>query len=321
MVIYNHTGNLASASGVHNEIIDFIPETRFFKPFFMPAFFVIAGYCSNYKKNFKDFITSNIKALLIPAVLLLFVRILVRYVFTGTFSTLEWNGFFSKAAFFHLGYWNWFLTALFTTKVLFYGLLHWIKIFRNRFILTCFIHVLGVFLFNYKGDGLFFFNFYFYQHALLFLVFVEIGYDLVNNNIKSFGLLVNASTFSIMYVGYLIIARKLPSITSDPYVPVIDIIPHIFMAICGSLMVIELAQKIGKNAFFEQFGRHSLVIYCLHFQFMFSFYEIFREQLNTMGTHHTITALIILYVFTAIGCLYCSKLVNTKYLKWIVGKF
>lgn len=148
MVIYNHTGNLASASGVHNELIDSIPETRFFLPFFMPAFFIIAGYCSNYEKNYKRFIIANAKALLIPAVLLLFVRMLVRFVLTGTFSALEWNGITSKSAIFNLGYWNWFLTALFFTKVLFYILFHGIKSFRIRFAIICLLHVLGVIIYN-----------------------------------------------------------------------------------------------------------------------------------------------------------------------------
>ena len=321
MVIYGHTGNLALGLGVHNKVIDIIPETLFFKPFFMPAFFVIAGYCSNYEKRIKDFVILNAKALLIPAVLLLFVRIFVRFVFTGTFSTLEWNGIASKGAIFHLGYWNWFLTALFSTKVLFYLLLHWVKTFKSRFIIVSVIHILGVLFLNYKGEGIFFFNFYFYQHALMYLLFVEIGYDLAKNNIKSFGLTTNAGIFFVLYFGYLFIGRKLPAITSDPYVPVIDIIPHLIMAICGSLMIMELSKRIGKSEFLEEFGRHSLVIYCLHFQFMFSFYQIFKEQLNLMGVHHTLTSLIILYFFTAYGCLWFSKLLNTKYLKWIIGKF
>ena len=321
MVIYNHTGGLALASGVHNEVIDIIPDTRFFLPFFMPAFFVIAGYCSNYEKRIKDFVISNAKALLIPAVLLLFVRIFVRFVFTGTFSALEWNGITSKFAIFHLGYWNWFLTALFFTKVLFYFLLHWVKTFKSRFIIACAIHIVGVLFFNYKGEGFFFFNFYFYQHVLMYLLFVEIGYDLTKKSIKSFGLIANACIFFVLYLGYLFVGRRLPSITSDPYVPVIDIIPHLIMAICGSFMIMELSKRIGKSVFLEKFGQHSLVIYCLHFQFMFSFYSIFKEQLNTMSVHHTVTSLIILYVFTVYGCLWFSKLLNAKYLKWMLGKF
>ena len=321
MVIYNHTENLASASGVHNWVIDIIPNTGFFRPFFMPAFFVIAGCCSNYEKGFKDFIISNAKALLIPAVLLLFVRIFVRFLFTGTFSMLEWHAIVSKNMIVQLGHWNWFLTALFLTKVIYYLLLHWTETFKSRFIIACVIHVVGVVFFNYKGEGIFFYNFYFYQHALMFLLFVEIGYDLAKNNIKSFGLTTNAGIFFVFYFGYLFIGRKLPAITSDPYVPVMDIIPHLIMAVCGSFMIIELSEKIRKNVFLEEFGRHSLVIYCLHFQFMFSFYQIFKEQLNLMGVHHTLTSLIILYFFTAYGCLWFSKLLNTKYLKWIIGKF
>lgn len=321
MVIYNHTGNLAVASGVHNSVIDFIPETRFFKPFFMPAFFVIAGMCSNYNKDFKSFCISNAKALLIPAVTLLFVRMLVRYVFTGTFSSLEWNGICSKAAIVNLGYWNWFLTALFTTKIMFYAILHVIKDYRLRILSLTGIHVIGVIFFNCKGEGVIFYNFYFYQHALMYLLYIGIGYDISKNNIKSWGFKINTLIFFVFYVSYLLLSRKVPSITSDPYVPIIDIIPHLFMSICGSLMMIELSKIIDKNLYIEEFGKHSLVIYCLHFQFMLSYYQIFRAQLNTMGTHHTITALLILYVFTSLGCLLCSKLLNLRYLRWILGKF
>ena len=160
MVIYGHTGNLAVASSVNNEVINFIPETTFFKPFIMPAFFVIAGLCSNYNKSFREFLVSNAKALLIPAVLLLFVRMAVRFVLTGTFSTLEWGGITSKSAIFNFGYWNWFLTALFFTKLLFYALLHVIKSFKVRLAIILLIHVLGVVYFNMKGDGIIFYNFF-----------------------------------------------------------------------------------------------------------------------------------------------------------------
>lgn len=321
MVIYNHTGNLAVASGVHNPVIGFIPETRFFIPFFMPAFFVIAGKCSNYNRDFKSFCISNAKALLIPAVTLLFVRILVRYCLTGTFSSLEWNGICSKAAIVNLGYWNWFLTALFTTKVMFYAILHAIKDYRLRIILLVGIHILGLIFFNIKGDGVVFYNFYFYQHALMYLLYIGIGYEISKNNIKSWGFKINTLIFFGFYASYLLLSRKVPSITSDPYVPIIDIIPHLFMSVCGSLMMIELSKIIDKNLYLEEFGKHSLVIYCLHFQFMFSYYQIFRDQLNAIGTHHTITSLLILYVFTSLGCLLCSKLLNLRYLRWILGKF
>lgn len=320
-VIYNHTGNLAAAQGIDNETINFIPQTRFFVPFFMPAFFVIAGMCSNYHKRFKDFVVSNAKALLIPAVTLLFVRILVRFLFTGTLSRLELGGIVSPAFIVNLGYYNWFLTALFTTKLLFYGILHVLIDFKKRAALLVLLHLVGVVLYNEKGDGIVFYNFYFYQHALLYCLYIEIGYELTKNNQNSPGLIINAVIFFVVYICYLLMARRVPSVTSDPYLPIVDVIPHLLMSVCGSMMLMELSRKIKSCSFLEDFGKHSLVIYCLHFQFMFSYYQIFKEQLNTMGVHYTITALVIMYIFTAYGCLWFSKLLNTRQLKWILGKF
>ena len=321
MVIYNHTDNLANASGVDNEIINFVQNTCFFHSFFMPAFFIIAGMCSNYHKQFKVFAISNAKALLIPAVLLLLVRILIRFLFTGTFSRLEWSGITSPTFIVNLGYWNWFLTALFTTKILFYAILHAIHDFKKRIAFVLFIHVIGVLFYNLKGSGIWYYNFYFYQHALLFLLYIEIGYDITKQKLKISGLKLNTVIFFVVYISYLMIGRKVPSITSDPYLPTVDIIPHLFLSVCGSLMLIDFSKRIDSNLFLEDFGKNSLVIYCLHFQFMFSYYQIFKEQLNTMNVHHTITALIILYVFTALGCLLFSKILNLKYFKWILGKF
>lgn len=321
MVIYNHTVNLAVASGIDNETINITEKTHFFAPFFMPAFFIIAGMCSNYNKRFKDFALSNAKALLIPAVTLLFVRIIVRYMLTGTFSRLEWGGLTSPKFIVNLGYWNWFLTALFTTKILFYFFLHVISSFKKRALLILIIHIIGVLIYNIKGNGIISYNFYFYQHALMYLIYIEIGYDLIKNDMKSPGLKVNTVVFLFVYVCYHFIGRKIPSITSGPYLPMADIVPHLLMSVCGSLMIIELSKTIKDNSYLEDFGRHSLVIYCLHFQFIFSYYQIFKQQLNSVGTRYTITALIIMYVFTAYGCLWSSKLLNTKYFKWILGKF
>ena len=318
-VIYNHTGNLAAASGISNETIEYIPSTRFLVPFFMPAFFVIAGLCSNYEKDIKSFIISNAKALLIPAVLLLFVRLLVRYVFTGTFSTLEWSGLTSPSVIVNFGYWNWFLPALFTTKLLFYFVNRTVSSGGGKVILCLIIHIIGVFLYNIKSSHLIWYNYYFYQHAMMYLFYIAIGHEIKNRNTECNGIIHTLLFFSIYFV-YLAIGRKIPSITSDPYLPIIDIIPHLLMSVSGSIAILYWSKKISVNHILEDFGKHSLVIYCLHFQFMFSFYQIFKTSLNQMGLHHTLTSLCVMYVFTAFGCLWISKALHTRRLKWILGK-
>lgn len=323
MVIYNHTGNLAEASGITNSTINFIPSTRFFKSFFMPAFFIITGMCSNFKKPLKEFIISNAKALLIPAITLLLVRVSVRYILTGTVSSLELSGLMSKKVFFNLGYWNWFLTALFTTKVIFYLVTNYVKKDIAQVVILLSLHIIGILIYNFKTDSHIFFNFYFYQHALMFAIYIWIGNNLSKIIHKPQIFWSSIFLFSITYLLYLLLggAAKLPSITSDPYLPIRDIFPHFIMSTCGSIALIYICKQINRNRILEEIGKNTLVIYCLHFQFMFSFYEIFRDQLCSMNTHQTITTLIIMYIFTVVGCLAFSKLLNTKYLKFILGKF
>ncbi len=323
IVIFNHIPNLATAVGISNDTINHVYFIRsFFTSFFMPAFFVIAGYCSNYMKSFRDFFISNAKSLLFPAVTLLVIRVIIREMFNGCFSPSEWlNGISLKTFLFDLGHWNWFLTALFSTKMLFYFILKYVRSDKVRLVVIILLHILGVFLYNYKLSGILFFNFYYYQHALMYLIYIEIGYVLSKKVFLKSGFWMNTVIYSLLMVTYIGLKRKSPFITSDPFLPVADIIPHFVMSVCGSLMVLHLSKIINKNRMLELFGRHSLVIYCLHFQFIFVFYDVFWEQLNGMGTRYTIVALFILYIFTAASCLYCSILLNQKYLKWIVGKF
>ena len=323
MVMYNHIGNLASASGIDdNEVINFIPKTRFFTPFFMPAFFVIVGICSNFNKSFMNFIYSNVKSLLIPAVSLLFIRILVRYVFTGTFSRLEWNGVTSWSVVYTLGYWNWFLTALFTTKILFYIIKRWIYKTSNCIIFLGIIHILGIILYNVKGSGYLFVNYYFYQHALMFAIYIGIGYYIKKKIVLSKSLLyTNCGIYIVIYLVYFFLDRQLPCITSDPYLSIYDIIPHFLLSVSGCFVILGFSKIINKNLFLETLGKNTLVIYCLHFQFMFSYYEIFKVSLNDMSIHKTIISLLIMFSFTLCGCLLCSKLLNYKYFRLLLGKF
>lgn len=47
---------------------------NFIIAFFMPAFFVATGYCSNFSKPFKIFLWQNVKSILIPCYCLWFFR-------------------------------------------------------------------------------------------------------------------------------------------------------------------------------------------------------------------------------------------------------
>lgn len=154
----------------------------------------------------------------------------------------------------------------------------------------------------------------------MYLIYIAIGYEIRNRTVEFNGIIHTLVFFSIYFL-YLAIGRKIPSITSDPYLPIIDIIPHLLMSVSGSIAILYWSKRILANHILEEFGKHSLVIYCLHFQFMFSFYQIFKTSFNQMCFHHTITSLFVMYAFTAFGCLWISKVLHTRRLKWILGKF
>ena len=66
MVIYGHCMNWNRDVIMDKDIILLQPVQNIWQSFFMPAFFVVTGMCSNFYRAFKDFVIRNFKSLLIP---------------------------------------------------------------------------------------------------------------------------------------------------------------------------------------------------------------------------------------------------------------
>ena len=67
LLLFHHYGSARRRLDVSN---DFYEQYKLwqivFTAFFMPTFFVISGYCSNFNKPFKAFFKTQFKQLLIP---------------------------------------------------------------------------------------------------------------------------------------------------------------------------------------------------------------------------------------------------------------
>ena len=91
--------------------------------FHMPAFFIVSGILLNYsattKKEFRLFIISRIKQLLVPYILFEFLGYIVQYFTKGSYENV--NGFIFRTVTFqvHTDV-DWFLIALFFGEILFY---------------------------------------------------------------------------------------------------------------------------------------------------------------------------------------------------------
>lgn len=66
MVIFGHCINWNNEAIKDVDITMLEPIKSLWLSFFMPAFFVITGMCSNFDRKFKDFLLRNFKGLLIP---------------------------------------------------------------------------------------------------------------------------------------------------------------------------------------------------------------------------------------------------------------
>lgn len=114
LVIIHHTFIYNNESLKDCDIDLIMPIQNFWVSFFMPAFFVITGYCTNFNRKFGDYVWRNFKSIMIPA-----------WFFT-IFSLMKLPQIdIADAARSILLYGSgwWFLSALFFSKIIYWFLL------------------------------------------------------------------------------------------------------------------------------------------------------------------------------------------------------
>ena len=115
IVLFHHISFQANLVGLHNGCIQwnftFLP---LYASWFMPAFFIITGYCSNFNRSFKSFALDNIATLVWPMLLFYILTSLFKVHSLSSYSIITdlSNGI------------NWFLTALFISKFFYYFVNH-----------------------------------------------------------------------------------------------------------------------------------------------------------------------------------------------------
>lgn len=102
---------------------------KIYVPFFMPAFFIITGYCSNFDRSFKEFFYTNTRQLLIPGVcFFVMIRFIEDCMLACDYSL---SAFLNIIILLLLRGGCWFLVAMFVSKVVYWCLSN----FANRFVL------------------------------------------------------------------------------------------------------------------------------------------------------------------------------------------
>lgn len=246
----------------HGNGIDTIPfDSHFgawqliFISFFMPAFFFITGYCSNFDKPAKVFVWNQVKTLLVPLLTFQLIDNMfmsVRYV---DYSWLSPMVGIPNSSF-------WFLSAMFLCKLFYYLLKRFIKVESYLLIASFVVSILGVFLIDYFPE----YNFFACQHALIAVVFLGVG-EYLRFHPSLFGKVQKYSLilFPWLYLLLIMFKRDIPYLTGAVNIPLQYIPVFYALSFMGTLSLVKVCMKINRNVILEYLGAISLTVYGLHY--------------------------------------------------------
>lgn len=302
--------------GIDDSFINGFQKLRLYlwTPYYMPAFFVITGFCSNFNKPFSTFLWQNFKTLKIPAIIFgLFLAVVTMM----SHHTLSVHRVLHHLSFCVFESGLWFLDALFVAKILFWSILRINS--KKWFVLFACISffLIGFVLYKNNLPSKDYGN---VSHALMLTMFLLVGQQLRTiqyPNIKGtivWGVIYLFAIIVIMFMGI-----KIPFITNKISLSWLQIIPFFFLSISGSCFIISFCELFKTNAWLEFIGRNSLVFY------MFNTFalNISVKLLSKYMTSHllTVAMYLIVMVLTCTILVIITKMLNTKYLRFTLGSF
>lgn len=309
LVVFHHIAFQANIAGINNGCIQwnftFLP---LYSSWFMPAFFIITGFCSNFLCSYKSFIKKNIATLFWPMICF---YLLVSLFQIGTLTVDRVLKDLSIGI-------NWFLVSLFFSKNIYFFLLNYVKRTRCRIICLVALSIAAIFCndINFLNN-----NWLHYRHALYLTIFLEIGHFLKNNK-QLFDIAIKFSwvAFFVIFFACQYLEIEVPGIAGLWINFNVYSLPlHLLMSILGSCMILGLSKQIGNCRPLEFIGINSLVFYLFH---AFVLGIIVKTVVNIIiDPHNTIEAFIFnstVFVSTIIICSLIAILLKFSIFSWII---
>lgn len=280
-----------------------------FTCFYMPAFFLISGYCSNFKKPCYYFFISLLKSLLLP--------IITISLLTVTVSSLIYheNVFSNIVSSASRGFGLWFLWALLWGKSIVY-LVERIKMTWGGYKLGIMFLILvtGVLLYSYIGLEVL----YFY-HALVASFWIYVGVFLRANTL----MYETSLKYCWMVYPLVVVATfiKPCAFVAGIGLPLLSIPLHLVYAYVGTLFLLAVCKKIDRCNWLEFWGKNTLVVYALHFVPLLYFAKFLWITIEPVTPGAFIGYFIALYTIEYSICWLTMKLFQYKPFTWLIGKF
>ena len=306
LVLIHHLPHVMFISGIKdNGLYNGIDDADYFyRPYFMPAFFFITGYCTRFKFDYIFFV-KNIKSLIVPSFILGFICKLI--------TNFSVETLYSYIKFFILtGGSYWFITSLFICKITFVSLMNY-----KHISLIC--PILGFLFHIYELP-----NPYYLHQSLFLIVFIYLG-DYFKGRLHCIVSLRNMILCSLIYVItiLLIFNQIIPSVTMVINIgSLFETLLFILLAITGICIIINISYYIQNNSLLIYIGKNTIAIYMFHILIYTMLVNVLHISLvQNTDIQTSLLLFISILLVTLIYCCFIAYCLNLRYLKFIIGKF
>lgn len=313
MVIWGHSDNQCISAGIEDPIVTnlcWIEHT--WTPYFMCAFFVITGYCSNFNKPFIPFVISKIKSLIIPAIS---IGILLKLVFEG--GGIEVIRIIPLALIFGPA---WFLSALFTACLFFYFISKHLTNYWLKYITLVLLVIIGLSLYLYVPSSIKIWNL---PHALMLTPFLEVGlYFKTHNNIfKKSTILISVFVY-VVTLSLILLSTDFAKIGIFRKITItwFTLLPCYACSIAGSLLVINVGKLLEKSKMLEYVGKNSIIFYLVNYQLLKVYFNVYHSMFGVNVILSSI-GFVTAFAATIVTIAVIAKILNAKYISYLLGKF
>lgn len=310
LVVWHHIPYEAHNSAF-SSFTSWIFKTQFcYVSFFMPAFFILTGYCAQFKQSFRPFLIKNTKTLLLPVIIFYFLNGVASFLLhRGEFCVAKEVIVFLKSG------GAWFVPALFLAKLGYWMIVRFIA--DNRYVWITLFLLMGLGAVLYTK-----FNEYWYMwHAASLMIFLRIGEKIKELNLsKRHGIV----TF-IIYMGivccFVTFNVPIPRLSYSSMVNVYNMFPLLVMATSASISLIVFCKQLQRNKVLEYFGKNTLVVYLAHNTILATSITAMTHIYIPTSSIGYILLPIVVFTSTLFLCTLLVKLFNLRWMKWCLGKF
>lgn len=286
--------------------------------FFMSAFFVISGYCSNLNKTNKEFWKGNLKGIILPY---------ITFTTISCFIDLVQHGNINKLVVSFVNYQThcnlWFLFALIGSKTIVYYLHTLLPSPRSHSILIHFICLIlllvGVFGNNHYST----YNIIAIYQTLIASFFYLLGYDMktyceIFKQLKRYSFYL----FPIVIILFKMLNILFPVFTAGIVISLFQIPSFIVLSVLGTMFTLRVSEIIGKSEILEFAGRNSLVIYALHFIPLLNLFPIIYNATNANSSFiNFIVFILCLYSIEYICCFAMAYIFACTKIRLLIGRW